>query len=488
MQRTVCFLWIFLIFFGSLSAGAQSVEQLYQDGQHKEQILGDLEAAISSYQKAVEQHSQSRQTAAQAQFRIGRCHEKLGNMDEALEAYHRLIQDFDDQTEAVAEAKERLAALGHPVTPSMVVREVWVPADDSSGMPSSDGRYLTYADWNSANLGVRDLTTGKTRLLTDEGTWMEPDQWAYTSIWSPDELQIAYAWFNKDLWELRIVAFEGSEPRVLYRNEEVEYLEAHQWSRDGQHILAWFTMKDGSGEFGLVSVADGSLRVLKSRMPGVDPVRMSISPDGRYIVYDLLPGEDSHQRDIFLLTMDESQEVSLIEHPTTDYGPVWTPDGNQIVFVSDRIGNPSLWALEVADGKPQGAPQLIQQNVDRMLPMGFTSDGSLYYGFETYWGSPLGDVYIATLDPATGTVQTPPEKIPQRFEGTNSFPDWSPDGKYLAYMSVRGLAFQESVRSHVIVIRSMETGEERELPMKRGRVICWSLDGRSLLVHRQLNS
>ena len=79
----------------------------------------------------------------------------------------------------------------------------------------------------------------------------------------------------------------------------------------------------------------------------------------------------------------------------------------------------------------------------------------------------MGDVYIATLDPATGKVLTPPEKIPQRFEGMNASPDWSPDGKYLVYMSVRGLATTESVSSYVLVIHSIETGEERELPMKR---------------------
>ena len=58
---------------------------------------------------------------------------------------------------------------------------------------------------------------------------------------------------------------------MLYRNEVVKYLEPHQWSRDGQHSLAWLTMKDGSCEIGLVSAADGSMRVLKSQMPGVDP-------------------------------------------------------------------------------------------------------------------------------------------------------------------------------------------------------------------------
>jgi len=200
---------------------------------------------------------------------------------------------------------------------------------------------------------------------------------------------------------------------------------------------------------------------------------MDLSPDGRYIVYDSRPEEGPRQLDIFLLAMDGSRDVPLIQHSADDYGPVWTPDGNQIVFVSDRMGNPALWVLQVVDGKPQGEPQLIQQDMNRMKPMGFTRDGAFYYAFSTSTG---GNVNIATLDPATGKVLTPPEKIPQRFEGANGSPDWSPDGKYLAYVSMRDLGSK-------LVIRSVETGEERELPHKYASDIHWSPDGRSILVY-----
>jgi len=38
----------------------------------------------------------------------------------------------------------------------------------------------------SGNLAVRDLKAETSRLLTNEGTWEEPSQSAYTSRWSPD--------------------------------------------------------------------------------------------------------------------------------------------------------------------------------------------------------------------------------------------------------------------------------------------------------------
>ena len=37
---------------------------------------------------------------------------------------------------------------------------------DVSGAASRDGRLLTYIDWSSGDLGLRDLTAGTNRLLT----------------------------------------------------------------------------------------------------------------------------------------------------------------------------------------------------------------------------------------------------------------------------------------------------------------------------------
>jgi len=191
------------------------------------------------------------------------------------------------------------------------------------------------------------------------------------------------------------------EPRVLYRSEDVSHRRKptpvpHYWSPDGQYILVWFRKTRSPSEIGLVSVADGSVRVLKLGVnvynisPSPLSYSMSISPDGQYIVYDWLTEEGPRQRDISLLAMDGSSDVPLIQHPAHDYGPVWTPDGNQIVFVSDRMGNPALWALQVVDGKPQGEPQLIRKNMNRAFPLGFTSDGSFYYVIATYTPGPGG--------------------------------------------------------------------------------------------------
>ncbi len=372
----------------------------------------------------------------------------------------------------------------------IVVRQVWAgPEVDILGGPSPDGRYLTFVDWETGDLAVRDLKTGKNRRLTNKGPRFESREYAEYPRISPSGKQVAYAWFNKDnFFELRIIGLDGSKPRVLYRNEEVPYASPAAWSPDGKHILAtFFSSKDRSEQIVLVSVSDGSVRVLKAldRRWGSSA---SFSPDGRYIVYDFAPREDSANRDIFLLATDGSRETPLIEHPANDRFPVWAPDGKSVVFVSDRTESTGAWIIQVADGKPQGSPELVRRDMGRIRPMGFTADGSYYYGLWTG----MNDVYTATLDLTTGKLLAPPTKASQRFVGSNYGADWSPDGKYLAYISLRGISpFAHGQGSRIISIRSVKTGEERELSPELSMLsagvpsrihLPWSPDGRSFVV------
>jgi len=377
----------------------------------------------------------------------------------------------------------------------MVIRQIWDNAHDNMGQISPDGRYLSYVNWDEGNVAIQDFETGENRDVTDEGNWDEDEQFADVSRWSPDSKHIIYCWLkgpseNRET-SLRIVGIDGSKPRVLYRGDrrsstESEGITPRAWSRDGKHILAiHWKGKSKTGntvirDMVLVSVADGSIRVLKSldgRRLGSFGHRMSLSPDGRYVAYDSPQSEDSENRDISLLATDGSHEIPLVEHPADDFAPFWSPDGNRIVFVSDRSGSMGIWVLEVIDGKPKGSPQLIKQNLNGMTPLGVTQDGSYYYCLPP--GD--GDVYMATLDPETGEVVIPPAKAIQSYEGFNSGPDFSPDGKYLVYVSRRP-------RGRILVIHSLETEEERELQTDISLSISylseprWSPDGRSILI------
>jgi len=349
--------------------------------------------------------------------------------------------------------------------------------------PSPDGRYLSFANGKNGNMAILDLTTGESRDLTDEGNWEGAQRHAISSTWSPDSKQIAYHWFNEDTQELRIVGLDGSKPRVLHPGEESKapIYGCYDWSQDGKYILSW------SWEFQrimLISVDDGSIKTLKSSVP--QPEGMSLSPDGRYVVYDLPVNEHEDLRDLFILTTDGSgQETRLTDHPADDHDPAWSPDGKSIVFASNRDpgGSVGLWLIQMADGKPVGEPQQVKKEPGDIRTLGFTEKGSLLYATMNIWS----DIYIASVDMETGELLSKPELMTSQGI-LNTMPAWSPDGKSLAYLSERTAPGSFRPKT-VLVIRSMETGEERELcPMPEiNRQLRWSPDGRSILLGDRYN-
>jgi len=372
--------------------------------------------------------------------------------------------------------------------PPIMLRRVWSSSYPiTNGQPSPDGRYLSYTDWETGDLAIYEIATGTKRRLTNKGTRDESDDCAYSSVWSPDGRQIVYCW---ETWEqedrsmdLRVIGLDGSKPRILYGGNETEWARVYDWSPDNKQILTCLLRKDGKGKISLVSVSDGSVNVLKAAGKLLDwPENMSFSPDGRFIVYSYRQEENSRAHDISLMPVDGSREIPLVEHPAHDFVLGWAADGKNILFASDRTGTIGIWLVAVADGKPQGAAELVKPNAGQFQPLGLTKDGSYYYGPSR--GS--DDVYVATLDPQTGKIIAPLKKAVQRYEGSNIVAVYSPDGKYLAYI-YRSRILSRRHSDNILCIRSLETGQEREFPLSLDAVsryasLHWSPDGRSILV------
>ena len=314
-SRTILGLALAPMLLAAWSAHAQqSAEQLLQSGLYKEQVEGDLSSAIGIYESIIANFPDERSVAAKALVQLGQCHEKLGSI-EARRAYERVLNDYVDQREQARFARARLAALTpeNLAASGVLARQVWAgPEVDIFGAPSPDGRYLSFVDWNTGDLAIRDLSSGKSQHLTHKGSWSESTAYAEFSVVSPNGKQLAYTWFGEDqVHDLRVVGVNGSEPRVLLRNEEVHIVSPAAWSTDGKNILVLLTRKDRTNQIAIISVADGLLRVLKT-LDWRQPQKMSLSPDGRYIAYDFPPDEESEQRDIFLLAADGTLPFSLV--------------------------------------------------------------------------------------------------------------------------------------------------------------------------------
>ena len=424
----------------------QSAAEMFEKALYTEEAQGDLQKAISLYQQILDRFPDSREVAAKAQLHVGLCYEKLG-LQEAPKAFQKVVDNYPDQAAAVATAKEKLSALRRArsaaETGGNELRIRKIGPLESLGSPSPDGRLVSCPDWDTGDLAVFDVASGKMRRVTNKGSWDESGGFAGPSVFSPDGKSIAYCWWNdKGGFELRIIGSDGTaKPRILYTDKTVPNAQPFAWTPDGKSILSLLI---GSGKvrpsrIALISVSDGAARTLKE-FPSGGPARLCLSPDGRWIAFDSpyddpLRGEGSEKCDLYLLSVDGGPERPLVTHPGDDRLLGWSPDGRWILFSSDRSGTWDAWLQPVEGGAAKGEPRLLKRDLGdpKIMPMGFARDGSFFYGVRARHE----DVYVVSLDRSRGRPTTQPQKTALRFEGSNGSPCWSPDGTRLAYTSLR---------------------------------------------------
>jgi Tol biopolymer transport system component len=476
-----------LIFVVSQPVSAQD-RTAFEKALLLEEAQAQFKEAIAAYQAIIDE-SADPALAAQAQLHVGICYEKLG-LEQAQLAYQKVIDNYPTQKETVNLAKEKLSILKIATKPidtgskDFQLQQVWANAYDTMGMPSPDGRYMSYVNWNVPCLAIYEFATDNSLDITStKGTWEGDAIWAESSIWSPDGKKLAYVWYGKEYTSIRTVGIDSSEPVEIFGDKKLQYCHPNSWSADGKYILAVLCHKDRGHEIVLISVDDHSVRSLKTLKPGYHPWT-SLSPDGKFVSYSFTPDMGSPETDIYLLSTVDGTEKTLIDHPATDFNPLWMPDGNDIIFFSDRTGTVSAWSQKISDGAADGEEKLIK-NFNRLSPKTIVPNGDLYLSF-LEGGF---DVYNSIIDPETGQKISPPERVVETNVGWNASACFSPDGKTMAYVSQRGVLdpnFAWGQQS--LILRDLQTGEERELiPRSRqlmpGRSpLKWSPDSDEILL------
>lgn len=351
---------------------------------------------------------------------------------------------------------------------------------------SPDGRYLVRVDNSTANLSLIELATGKTRALTMDGRPEDPDhRFPLASAFSRDGTLVAHEWYfeieNRSV--LRVISAEENKsgtPRTVYANADVQSISPTDWSPDGRLIAAVVRRVDRTAQIGVVRVDDGVLRVLKtvdwSRVGG-----LRFSPDSSLLAYHRPATEGRFDRDVFVIAVDGSRESVAAASPADDIVLEWAPDGKRLLVASDRSGSTSIWSVAGSGQTQPTSFELIKSDVGTISSLGPTRDGTLFYNMQPA----IADIYVATFDSSSGQLSSPPTQPIQQFKGLNASPQWSGDGKYLAYGSKRDIPAPVNVTRLVVPIHSMGTGTtERELypKLSYGDVGRWSPDGRQFIV------
>jgi hypothetical protein len=97
-----------MLLLASFPANAASPAEALEKGIYNEETTGNLDEAIKLYRQVLSDAQKTEGLAAQAQYRLGRCLDKLGKKAEAAEAFKTLIRKYPDQKELVAKTKKML--------------------------------------------------------------------------------------------------------------------------------------------------------------------------------------------------------------------------------------------------------------------------------------------------------------------------------------------------------------------------------------------
>ncbi|MDP2957854.1 MAG: hypothetical protein Q8N53_15615 [Longimicrobiales bacterium] len=371
---------------------------------------------------------------------------------------------------------------------SAVVRRLYEgPERDTWGTDvSPDGRFLTQTDRVTGDLAVLDLLTGQLRRVTDTGSWERTGTSdAEMSVYSPDGSEIAYLWFNEDQeYEIRVIGVDGSNPRLILPPDSTQrywWPGLLDWSPDGEQLL--LALDPGlDAELALLSIRDGSLRVLMDTPIGMAVDFAAFSPDGRYIAFEQpskpATGEEmTPDGDVFLIPVGGGEKVPLLRGPASDELIGWEPDGRSVVFKSDRGLTEGVWRLPVDAGRAAGEPELIRGDLWRLKRIGM-SGGRVYYGIRTE----APQLYTVGIDLQNGRIVSPPTPVEEATELRVSTSAWSPDGRQLAYVRARSPGANSNVQE--LVIRSLPGDPPRIMPLPVPVVnrIWWAPDGRSLIL------
>jgi dipeptidyl aminopeptidase/acylaminoacyl peptidase len=101
----------------------------------------------------------------------------------------------------------------------------------------------------------------------------------------------------------------------------------------------------------------------------------------------------------------------------------WSPDGKNIVFVSNISGRNNLWLVPAEGGWPT---QLTVSDQRQTAPT-WSPDGKWIAYMSDYDGDEQWDVFL--VSPKSGMVVN----LTKTREIAEEYPVWSPDGRYLAY-------------------------------------------------------
>lgn len=247
------------------------------------------------------------------------------------------------------------------------------------------------------------------------------------------------------------------------------------WSPDGQELI--YSMQ---GSLWRQRLGSNEARQLTTG-PGY-AYQPDWSPDGRHVVYAVYHGDAIELR---LLDLSSGLTRSVVADSSVNVEPRWSPDGRRLAYVSSAFKG--RWHIFIAPVNPDvtlGPPERITEDRDSGLPRYYYGAYDQY--LSPSW-SPDGNdlIFVSNRGHIWGSggfwrmnARAGAEPRELRYEETTwkARPDWSRDGKRVVYSSYLGRQW------HQLWLMTADGGDPLQLTYREGDATGarWSPDGRRI--------
>ena len=170
----------------------------------------------------------------------------------------------------------------------------------------------------------------------------------------------------------------------------------------------------------------------------------AISPDGRSIVF-------SYHGNLWRVAATGGEATPLTLSDAYNSRPVWSPDGSQIAFASDRYGNFDVFVMPAEGGE---AKRLTTHSADE-VPTSFTPDGRSVLYSASILDAPANTLFPNDAQPELYRVSVAGGRPEQVLTTPASYAVYDRAGKRLAYSDQPGYEMEWRKHDHSAFARQV---------------------------------